>query len=296
MAPSSSRRSGYSRRAQYSVFTGYVAAGIGALVGAVLLVVSLWRPTSFQAARTSVADVVMPIGEAGATARSTSANIFETIQAYYRAGSRNAELQREVDLARVRLAEAQAIEQENIRLKGLLDLSESDVEPIVTGRLVGSSATSSRRFAYLDAGRTQGVAPGMPVRSPSGILGRVVESGDTISRVLLLTDSESVLPVRRATDEVVAFAEGRGDGTVRIRLVNLGINPLKVGDVFVTSGAGGLFRPNIAVAVATEITPDGANAQVIADPVGTNFVSVQPIWEPIILDRIKRPIEEQLDN
>jgi rod shape-determining protein MreC len=49
--------------------------------------------------------------------------------------------------------------------------------------------------------------------------------------------------VRRATDNVVAFAEGRADGSLRLRLVNLGINPIKKGDVFVTSGAGRLFRP-----------------------------------------------------
>ncbi|WP_240310901.1 rod shape-determining protein MreC [Altererythrobacter sp. ZODW24] len=288
------RRSGFSRRAQYSAFTGYVVAAIGALIGAVLLALSLWRPASFNGARSAAQDVVLPAGEAGAEVRDTGTNIFETISAYYRAGSRNAELRREVDLARVRLAEADAIEQENIRLKGLLDLRESDVVPITTARLVGSTGTSTRRFAYLAAGRDKNVVPGMPVRSPRGVLGRVVEAGSNISRVLLLTDSESVLPVRRATDEVVAFAEGRGDGTLRIRLINLGINPLKVGDVFVTSGAGGLYQPNTAVAVATKITPDGADARVIADPAGTNFVSVLPIWEPEILERQTLSIEEQL--
>ena len=35
MAPTGSRRSGYSRRAQYNLFTGYVIAGIGALIGRV---------------------------------------------------------------------------------------------------------------------------------------------------------------------------------------------------------------------------------------------------------------------
>ena len=63
----------------------------------------------------------------------------------------------------------------------------------------------------------------------------------TSSRVLLLTDSESVVPVRRAKDDVVAFAEGRADGSLRLRLINLGVNPIKVGDVFVTSGSGGLY-------------------------------------------------------
>ena len=61
--------------------------------------------------------------------------------------------------------------------------------------------------------------------------------------------------MRRAKDNVVAFAEGRSDGSLRLRLVNLGVNPIKKGDVFVTSGAGGLFRPDVAVAVAARDHP-----------------------------------------
>ena len=79
---------------------------------------------------------------------------------------------------------------------------------------------------------------------------------------------------------MVAFAEGRADGTLRIRLINLGINPLKKGDVFVTSGSGGLYRPGIAVAVASSITKDGAIARLLSDPAATDFVIVEPVWKP----------------
>jgi rod shape-determining protein MreC len=109
----------------------------------------------------------------------------------------------------------------------------------------------------------------------------VLETSLQSSRVLLLTDTESVLPVRRAKDQTVAFAEGRGDGLLRIRLINLGLNPLEVGDVFVTSGAGGYYRPGVAVAVLSEITPDGGIARLIAEPSATNYVVVEPIFEPL---------------
>jgi len=123
------------------------------------------------------------------------------------------------------------------------------------------------------------VRPGMPVRSPIGLVGRVFEAGHHSARVLLLTDSESLVPVRRSTDDVVAFAEGRADGTLRLRLINLGINPIKTGDVFVTSGAGGLFRPGIAVAVVSRTTRDGGIARVLGDPISTSFVTVEPVWQ-----------------
>ncbi|RDC59887.1 Cell shape-determining protein MreC [Alteripontixanthobacter maritimus] len=274
------RRSGHSRRAQFGQFTGYVIAGIGALIGALLLAVSLIRPATFGPVRGEAIDIVEPAAETVAVARSESQGMFEAIGAYYRAGSKNAELRREVELARIKLAEAQAVERQNERLKGLMGLTENDGEAVAIARLIGSSATSSRRIAYLGAGTDEGVRPGMPVRSERGVLGRVLEASSDSARVLLLTDSDSYLPVRRATDDVAAIAQGRGDGLLRVRLINLGLNPLKKGDIFVTSGAGGYYRPGTAVAIVVEVTEDGALARIISDPAATGIVRVDPIYEP----------------
>jgi rod shape-determining protein MreC len=136
----------------------------------------------------------------------------------------------------------------------------------------------------------------MPVRSPRGVVGRILEVAADSSRVLLLTDTESVLPVRRAKDEIVAFAEGRGDGLLRIKLINLGINPLEPGDVFVTSGAGGYYPPGIAVAILTETTDDGGLARIISDPAATDYVAVEPIYEPEAAVGAATPIERELDE
>lgn len=280
MAPPTGRRWVGNKKEQMGLFAGYLAAITIALLGAALLVVSLVRPETFAGLRSMAVDLASPMGSAGAEARVGSRNFFEDIAGYYRAGRRNAELQRELEIARVRLAEAAAIQQENERLKATMRLASDDPAPVAVGRLIGSTSTSTRRLAFLSVGRRDGVRPGMPVSSAMGLIGRVVEAGNSSSRVLLLTDSESMVPVRRATDDVVAFAEGRADGSLRLRLINLGINPVKEGDVFVTSGAGGLFRPGIAVAVASEITRDGAVGQLLSNPAATDFVLVEPIWQP----------------
>jgi rod shape-determining protein MreC len=120
----------------------------------------------------------------------------------------------------------------------------------------------------------------MPVRSPLGLVGRVLAVGRTTSRVLLVTDTESVVPARRASDGVPAFVQGRGDGRLQLKLVNLGINPLKPGDAIVTSGSGGLYRPGVALAVVVSVSRDGAIARLLSDPAETEFVTVEPIWAP----------------
>ncbi len=296
MAPFSSRRSSYSRRVQYSIFTGYVLAAIGALVGVVLLVASLIQPSTFSGVRSTAADVVSPVGEAGASARDGGRNFINSVDGYLRAGAKNAKLREEVDLARIRLAEAEAVKAENARLKGLLGISTGDVAPVAVTRLIASTSASSRRFGYVGAGTADGLVPGMPVRNARGVIGRVLEVGRTTSRILLITDSQSVLPVRLADAkrDAVALAEGRGDGRIQVRLVNLGINPLKVGDVMVTSGAGGYYAPGIAVAIISELTDDGGLARPITDPSSAGIVTIEPVAQLPAVEAAAQPADEPL--
>lgn len=297
MAPPAGHRSGTNKKAQLGVFAGYLVSGVGAFIGATLLIISIWRPDVVSGLRSMALDLTAPAGHVGAAGRTSSKDFFEALAGYYKAGQKNAVLLREVEIARVKLAEAKAVVQENARLRAAITLVQSSEQrPVTAAYLIGSSSSSTRRMAYLSVGKNQGVGVGMPVTSPLGLVGRVLETGRNSSRVLLLTDSESIVPVRRATDEVVAFAEGRADGSLRLKLVNLGLNPIKEGDVFVTSGAGGLFRPGVAVAVATQLTEDGAIAQLLSDPAATDIVLVEQIWMPDIVRHLDEPLLSLLDD
>lgn len=280
MAPQSTRHTGFSRRAQYTTFFAYVAGVLGTLAGAALLGMSIYHPAAFAGLRSAAGDATAPAGSVAASTRSTSVSLFDTVAGYIAAGRQNAQLRREAEIARVRLVEAQATAEENRRLKALLDLREADQTPVAMARMIASTSASTRRFATISAGSDDGVAVGMPVRSPLGLIGRVLETGRTTARVLLVTDTESVVPVRRARDGVPAFATGRGDGTLQLRLINLGINPLKKGDTFVTSGSGGLYRPGTAIAVVSAVTSDGAIARVLSDPGATDYVAIERVWAP----------------
>jgi rod shape-determining protein MreC len=280
MAPPVNRRSGHSRRAQYGNFVSYIVAVALTLVAGVILLISTGNHTAFAGIRSTASDVAAPAGRIAAGSRTTGRSFWEALTGYFTAGADNARLKREIAEARVKLAESAALADENRRLRELLGLHQQDPKPVTTAHLIASTSSSTRRFATLGAGGSQGVMVGMPVRSQLGLVGRVLEVGNTTARVLLVTDGESVVPVRRASDGVAAFAEGLADGSLRIRLTNLGINPLKVGDAFVTSGAGGLYRPGVAMAVVVRLLPDGAIARPLSDPGATEYVVVEPVWSP----------------
>ena len=290
MAPPSNRRTGFSRRAQYSTFIGYTAGVLGALIGGLLLLVSIVWPGTFSGLRASGGAVVEPVGGATARTRAAGQSFFETIEGYAMSGQRVAQMKRELAQANRRLARSDSIAEENRRLRAMLKLSDGTVEPVAITRLTASSASSTRRFATIGAGSRDGIERGMPVRSDLGLIGRVLDVSGGTAQILLITDTASQVPVKRAKDSVAAFAQGRGDGTLQLRLIRLGINPLKVGDVFVTSGSGGLFYPGTPIAVVDELTRDGAIARVLADPANSAFVIVEPA------SAIQRPIDQQREE
>ncbi|PZU56487.1 MAG: rod shape-determining protein MreC [Sphingobium sp.] len=279
MARPPSRRPGQNRRAQYGLFASYVVAVSGAFAGLLLIGVAMFDPTGFAAIRSVGAEVTRPVSVTLKGLVSGAGTADEWIAAYFRAGSQNIALRRQVDINRTRLIEAAAIQQENVRLKKLLKLVDNEKDEVVAARLISSSASSARRLARLNAGRAQGVYPGMPVRAPEGLIGRVYTAGPNTADVLLLTDSSNVVPVRRSTDNIAGISAGRDDGSLEIRSLSAGRNPFKPGDILVTSGTGGLYQPNIPTAIVVRIAGDDAIAVPLASPARVEMVMVERPFE-----------------
>jgi rod shape-determining protein MreC len=185
---------------------------------------------------------------------------------------------------RRQLVATSSLQEENRQLKALLQLQETDKTALANGYLLTSTSTSSKRVALLSIGRKLGVTAGQPVRGADGLIGRVLSAGPSVSQVLLLTDVDNIVPVRRARDGLPALASGRGNGDLDIRTLNIANNPFKPGDILVTSGTGGLYPPNIPVAIVVRRQDDGALARPLADPAKVDAVSV---LRPYTLDNIE---------
>jgi rod shape-determining protein MreC len=278
--PARDRRTGFSRRRQYSAFLGYVLAVGGALAGAALLALSHFDPPAFAALRMGAASVTAPVSAGLNRVVGWVAVVPDSIGEHWRVAGENRRLRAEVARDRALVMRARAVAHDNRRLRTLLALRDRTAETVTAARLVSSTASSARRFALLDAGAWVGVTPGMPVIGPDGLVGRVTETGPAVARVMLLTDAQSLVPARRTRDGMTAIVAGRGDGLVDVRAVSANAR-LRPGDLFVTTGTGGVFAPGTPVARVIAPGMDSAPARPLEQPDGLDFALVTRPFLPV---------------
>ena len=110
-------------------------------------------------------------------------------------------------------------------------------------------ADSSNRYfssILLKAGKSSGVSENNTIVSSRGLVGRVTEIGNKVSRGLLLSDISSRVPVSISSSEIQGILIGQNLNRPKINYIK-NLNDIKVGDLVVTSGKGGIFPSNLVV-------------------------------------------------
>lgn len=273
-------RPGWSRRAQYGLFFSAIAAVAGVALGLVLLAFSIAAPSSFNDFKGLALDATAPATGLMRQINTTARGLVSGAGDYWDAANQNRDLRRQRDEMRKQLITARAILMENRQLKSALHLREEVSDAVASGRLVGSSFQSPRRFAIFSAGSGDGVRVGMPIRAAEGLIGRTIDVGTLASRVLLISDRASIVPARLLRTGQAVIAQGRGDGAVDLKPLEVGRNPFRRGDVVITSGTGGLYPPLVPIARVIRLNGDNAIALPLADPATVSFAIAQKPYEP----------------
>src|SRR5262245_10407031 len=142
------------------MFFSFLAVIAGLIVGLVLLILSLVAPQSYAAVRGAALDATAPVSGALGEVSTTATGMASGAGNYWDAANQNAALKRDREALMRRMVEARAILEENQQLKAALQLREHSRQPVAAGRVVGSSFESSRRFAIISVGSSDGVKIG----------------------------------------------------------------------------------------------------------------------------------------
>jgi rod shape-determining protein MreC len=173
----------------------------------------------------------------------------DAVGAYVFAGSQNRRLKAELIQARAWRDKAIALAEENARYRALMGVKTDPPLPMVFARTVLDARGPFSNTRLADVGSDRGVVEGNPVLSEHGLVGRIVGVSPTASRILLLTDVESRTPILAPRTNARAILTGDGGPDPRLDYVRTH-DPLRRGDVVLTSGDGGVLPRGLPVGVA----------------------------------------------
>ena len=248
---------------------------VGILVVLLLGMYLLWRIDSPRVERLRIAmiDRFVPSMDWAMAPVTGLTNIARDFQSYTRIYEQNQDLRRELQQMKAWREAALQLEQENARL---LDLNKVRIDPKlthVTGVVTADSGSPFRQSVLLNVGARDGIMDGWATMDGIGLVGRISGVGQNTSRVILLTDTNSRIPVTVQPSGQRAILVGDNEAAPTLELIE-NRDLVRPGDRVVTSGDGKVFPAGLLVGQVAQSPDRRLRARLAADYERLKFLRV----------------------
>lgn len=280
---------------------------VGCLVAGLLGLFLVWRIDSprVERIRMDIVEQVVP-GLDWAMAPITGlSRMAEDFQSYARLYEQNEELRRELQQMKAWREAALQLEQENAQLLGLNNVRLEPELTFITGVVTADSGSPFRRSILLNVGAEDGVRDGWATMDGLGLVGRIAGTAASVTRVLLLTDPSSRVPVILQPSGQRAMLVGDNSNAPLIDFIEAP-EQVRAGDRVVTSGDGGVFPSGLLAGQVTIGADRRFRLRLAADYERLKFLRVlrsQPaptLPQALPIDGIAQPpiaaLEERADG
>jgi len=239
-----------------------------ACVAAGLVLLAMEQHGAWQAVRTPFATLIYPLQQLVNGPMRLIRRAKDSLADYSDLAAENQKLRDESLVLKTKLLKFAALEQENIRLRGLLDTSFKVGEQVLISELLSINLVPYEHVVVVNKGSRFGVHPQQAVFDGNGVVGQVLRVTPYTAEVMLITDPSHAIPVQVNRNGLRTIALGTGQ-IDRLALPYLPSNAdVQVGDLLVTSGMGGVFPQGYPVAKVTGIAPQKSPfAKISAVPV-----------------------------
>jgi rod shape-determining protein MreC len=170
----------------------------------------------------------------------------------------NQELHAQLRVANLQLLRMSALAQENQQLRAIREASSSMQLRTLVAEIMRVDIDPYRHRVLLNHGAKDGLYKGQAVLDAKGVFGQLTRVGQYAAEALLITDAEHATPIRVNRTGLRSIAVGIGDFNKLSLPYITGDADIKVGDLLVTSGLGGIYPPGYPVAEVTSIKRDPA--------------------------------------
>ncbi|MCB1531752.1 MAG: rod shape-determining protein MreC [Alphaproteobacteria bacterium] len=211
-----------------------------------LIAFSVLTPSGLDTMRMAVSDTVAPIFRAVSKPAQDAALFVRNVSGLAQLQAENTRLAEENEKLREWYQTALVLESENKSLRDLLNVKLEHFNKYITTRIVADFGGAFVKSFLVSSGERDGVHKGQAVISSDGLVGRITEVGENTSRVLLVTDINSRVPVLVENSSQHAVMAGGNDANPRLTHLPVG-SELEEGSRIITSGHGGVFPMGLPV-------------------------------------------------
>ena len=184
-------------------------------------------------------------------------NLFSSIEGTFeRISLREKELasmKKEIDALKLKNNAAEEAQRENQRLKILLSLKDTKSDYLAAAHIIGRGTDRWSNTVIIDKGSSNGIKKDMPVITPDGLAGKIMESYDRYSLVLLINDIKFSASARLQDSRHEAVFSGTGSGRPALKYLP-SEETVKQGESVITSGLDLLFPADIPIGKVGRIT------------------------------------------
>lgn len=192
------------------------------------------------------------------------------------------ELRKKLDVLYLENQRLREFERENRHLKRILELSEKNQYKMRVAYVIGEDIKSWYKAILIDKGSDSDIKEKMPVISPKGLVGQVVEVNRKSSKVMVINDTNSAVDVYVEEKEIRGIAEGTGYSTLKLKYVKKN-EEVEIGDRLLTSGKDGIYPRGIPVGIVVSVNKKAGGIFLDIDVVP--FANFRVLDEVIVLRR-----------
>ncbi|MGK2923270.1 MAG: rod shape-determining protein MreC [Methyloceanibacter sp.] len=215
---------------------------------AVLLVLSRIGHGAISDARDGVVDLSAPLLEVASLPAIEARRAMERVELYMAAFDEVDRLKKENEELKQWEWRTKLLERKVAHLRSLLNAVEEPALVYATGRVIADARGPFVRSALINLGRRDGLRIGYAVINGDGLVGRTVDAGHSVARVLLLNDLNSRIPVLAGPAGVRGLASGDNSTELQLDFLPEGA-ALYPGDEVYTSGSDGVLPRGLRVGV-----------------------------------------------
>lgn len=207
--------------------------------------------------RDGVAALFGPVQEGLATVIDPVGDAFSGVGELFRLRQENARLRAELEDLRDRTRSFSDVLRENEELREQLDMEDTLVArapefDFLTARVTGFAPSNSEWTVTIDVGTRDGVAKDMTIINGDGLVGRIIQTGPTSSRVLLAVDHTFSAAARVARTGEIGYVRGHGKDPMQMTLLNPEAEVRPDDEIVTSSYQSALFPEGIPIGATGE--------------------------------------------